>query len=542
MLALSFRFISGRYHATPWGHNVNEGKPEWPPSPWRIIRGIIATWKRTTPEVTDDDMSDILKEMLDEPIFSLPNATTSHTRHYMPWDKNWEKKRSAAKTKIFDAFVSVPRDEAVRVYWPDAGLDKSQRETLNSILEKMPYLGRAESWCDARVLDVSDELEVVEGKIVDENGEIVAGVRPIDNGRLSKKGEDSVRVLLPKKDIDMSANFDKDHPLLVSTSELKEDEYSIDPPAARWVSYARPKDCFKPEYEDSAKKIKSDNPTFIRFAVGSSVPPSITKTLQVAETSRAAAMSKYGGEEGKPSKVLSGKDEDGDPLKGQKHCFYLPTDEDGDGRIDHITLYAPMGFDREHVKSLYRMRKLYSSNLTKELDLVVLGKGDREDLVKTGTELVKSSKKWRSVTPFMLTRHPKEKGSGEWKTEPMPEGVEFEAPEDKGRFPTGDHMFLEYGIIPSKGKMKKEGPVAQLLLSLDRMGIPEPSVIKPLPEYRKNGKNKKWLEFKRYRHNGPKPAVGDCYGFELVFDKEVKGPITLGYGKHFGLGLFTAIE
>ena len=44
MLALSFTFPAGRYHATPWDRHVNEGAVAWPPEPWRLLRGLIATW------------------------------------------------------------------------------------------------------------------------------------------------------------------------------------------------------------------------------------------------------------------------------------------------------------------------------------------------------------------------------------------------------------------------------------------------------------------------------------------------------------------
>ena len=45
-LSIAVAFPAGRFHATPWGHHVNEGLPEWPPSPWRLLRALIATWKR----------------------------------------------------------------------------------------------------------------------------------------------------------------------------------------------------------------------------------------------------------------------------------------------------------------------------------------------------------------------------------------------------------------------------------------------------------------------------------------------------------------
>ena len=48
MLAIRFDFTANRYHATQWGRHVNEGVLEWPPSPWRILRAIVATWQTHT--------------------------------------------------------------------------------------------------------------------------------------------------------------------------------------------------------------------------------------------------------------------------------------------------------------------------------------------------------------------------------------------------------------------------------------------------------------------------------------------------------------
>jgi len=42
MITLAFHFPGGRYHATPWGHQVNEGLVEWPPSPWRLLRALLS--------------------------------------------------------------------------------------------------------------------------------------------------------------------------------------------------------------------------------------------------------------------------------------------------------------------------------------------------------------------------------------------------------------------------------------------------------------------------------------------------------------------
>ena len=43
MPILTFTFPGRRFHATPWGSHVNEGQVEWPPSPWRLCRALLAT-------------------------------------------------------------------------------------------------------------------------------------------------------------------------------------------------------------------------------------------------------------------------------------------------------------------------------------------------------------------------------------------------------------------------------------------------------------------------------------------------------------------
>ena len=121
MIALSFRFPAGRFHATPWGRHVNEGAPEWPPSPWRILRALVATWKR---KLNDDPSCDygcmerLLQKLAHPPVFILPPASTGHSRHFMPLKKGLDD-----RTLVFDAFVAVDKKRELIVMWPDASLD-----------------------------------------------------------------------------------------------------------------------------------------------------------------------------------------------------------------------------------------------------------------------------------------------------------------------------------------------------------------------------------------------------------------------------------
>src|SRR5262245_13878742 len=106
VVSLAIRFPAGRFHATPWGHHVNEGLPEWPPSPWRLLRAFVATWKRklSGESSVQTHLPPVLAELAKhKPAFVLPPATLGHTRHFMPL----KLLDPGDRTKVFDAFVSV---------------------------------------------------------------------------------------------------------------------------------------------------------------------------------------------------------------------------------------------------------------------------------------------------------------------------------------------------------------------------------------------------------------------------------------------------
>jgi CRISPR-associated protein Csb2 len=57
--------------------------------------------------------------------------------------------------------------------------------------------------------------------------------------------------------------------------------------------------------------------------------------------------------------AVVGKDAQGRPLReGHSHAFVLPADEDGDGRIDHVTIVAGRGFSPDEVAALDRLREI----------------------------------------------------------------------------------------------------------------------------------------------------------------------------------------
>src|SRR5213596_2975831 len=104
--------------------------------------------------------------------------------------------------------------------------------------------------------------------------------------------------------------------------------------------------------------------TIARYILHGAGLPLVEDTLPLAERARAQAMGlyskvrqrqRYGRDipadaEWYRSATLAGKDADGRPLEGHRHAFYLPTDEDDDGRLDHLTIVAEAGFDADEVR------------------------------------------------------------------------------------------------------------------------------------------------------------------------------------------------
>lgn len=507
--AIALAFPGGRFHATPWGHHVNEGLPEWPPSPWRLLRALVATWKRKLlPDaVGEGTMESLLGKLASPPLFMLPRATLGHTRHFMPWHKQWKPESPhAARTLVFDAFVALdPRDEVVFV-WSEVTLVNGERKAAEELLAHLHYFGRAESWCTARMAEPPPDTTCNCRPIDADTGEIPLGAEP-------------VQVLAPdpatwntwgygRKACRPSPPWN----LLAETADFHKERWS-DPPGSRWLTYLRPANAFAPK--PIPRPAAPASPVHVvRYALDGTVLPLLTETIYVAETARRYAQGNFGrlfGAESSP--VLSGKAVDGNRLSGHGHSFFLPTDEDGDGRLDHLTLFAAVGFgpDRE-LAALNDLHRMHGPGGT-ELRLLLLGWGSLADFASV--PLLAQAKAWRSITPYVPTRHYKRRGTKR----------------DTG----GEADFL--AVVLREDLNRRGLPNPADIRILDRCHVrPHGSAASPRRSFR-------WLQFRRERFTG-----NGCHGthpgtgFEVTFPQPVPGPLALGYGCHFGLGLFVPVH
>jgi CRISPR-associated protein Csb2 len=544
MIGIALRFPSGRFHATPWGRHVNEGAPEWPPSPWRLLRGLVATWKRKLASAPDQPLFEaVIRSMAEPPQFVLPPAATGHTRHYMP-------KRGPCETDspvmVFDAFVILPKEEEIVTLWPKLELPSEQNAALRALLEHLSTLGRGESWCAGRLLSQNEAARALErvncrqlNSIVDPGQEVVrilcaepeTAFTAERFWRVERRGKDKVKETRKR----VAPEYDPDWHLCAETLWLHEERWS-DPPGSQWVQYVRPRDCFKVAPTSVARRSPRAEHRFqvARFALDSTVLPLVTDTLRVAEDARRNIMGIFGrlfqnpdGSKG-ASAVFSGKDAEGRAREGHLHTYYLPTDENGDGHLDHLTLFAAEGFGDRELRVLDRLREIKSRERDESghpLRVLLLGFGHANDYHPGPLQ---PSREWISVTPFVAPRHPK------------PRGTKRDAPEVL-RNPSD---FLSAALLEEIERLFARRP------ELSRMTAAAVRVELLLDEagnFRlcRDARHLGWrpIQFRRFRQKpnddgGRRPAGA----FRLTFEASITGPIALGHSCHFGLGLFVPVQ
>lgn len=228
---------------------------------------------------------------------------------------------------------------------------------------------------------------------------------------------------------------------------------------------------------------------YVYYVCGEPLP--LLSAVLVTDSLRAALQSMYGRETGgRSSPFFSGKDEEGRPSRGgNRHAHFLLIDEDGDGMGEFLVVYAPdiemVSLEEEAAAiSLGIDGKLSIPGLTREgveLSLVHLG-----DPSGSCLSPFRRAKKWKTHTPMVLGRHPH----------------------------------------PSAGR---DLPEEQVRRELGEKGFPPPVGV----SVELAGKG--W-RIRRRR----KRLASDLFFHVLVeFGEEVQGPMFLGCGEHFGLGVLT---
>jgi CRISPR-associated protein Csb2 len=560
MIALRLRFPAGRYHATPWGRHVNEAAIAWPPEPVRILRALIACHHRKADKAqfSDEALADLIDALAGElPIYRLPPAVRAHTRHYMP--------APVEKTLVFDAFARFDADEPLFVGWPGISLSDQQRAHLDHLAVRLGYLGRAESWLEAELLEWNGEDANAKphdhdgegkGRASDPESCLVSLYAPLSPKAYRVRREQLIhdererrRAGWTKKARPTDKALEKDMrdflatlperlalALAIDTSALHQALWS-DPPACRRVLYAAP------ELESvwrgprrRTTRTRQDDPTVARFVIAGRPRPRIEDAVKIGELVRLAALAQFGWTrdettgrlQAKAPPVISGRGPGNHPLKDacHNHAFWLPEDADEDGEIDHIVVYARGGFNREVRTKLDQITKLWIERpgIPREEE-DVKAHGSRQEwrlaLERFGmpknfrnvSRILGNSRTWESKTPFLAAGHLKSRG-----------------------YPAEASRLLARRGFPEPTKITFLRP-------------PSPAVSEDGDPYAKDigvmirGRLRRAIHFHRFRSRGGERQPDTIGTFlRLEFAEPVEGPLALGYACHFGLGLFVAAE
>jgi CRISPR-associated protein Csb2 len=519
---LQLRFPGGQYHATPWGHHVNEGLVEWPPSPWRLLRALLATgfakcgWPSEGPPLTARRLVESLAGHL--PVFALPSVALAHSRHYVD--------AAGKKPLILDTWARVEAaDEPLEVSW-DIDLPPDERALLAELAPLLGYLGRAESWVVAQLAQrptrapncfpasedgprdlgfeavrvlCSQSAEAYSAWYSKRTSHIDSEWPAPPGKKLpAKQSKERAKALLPYPADLLAA-------MCAETGWLQKHGWSA-APGSREVTYWRRTDAFvarppmpRPQPDESLATI-----ALVALATPSrnlSALPSVVRTFpqgRLFHRALAAVLNRVNAKSA--STCLLGRVDDEPARHGHKHAHLLHLDLDDDQRLDHALVWAPMGLDSEARDVLRAVRRTWMKGGVGELQVALAAIGSpaliRPLHERLGTTLLRTlgppggAVVWRSATPFVPPRFTKKQG--------------------------------------------KDSLVGQVQEGLARRGLPAASV--EVLDRRAD----LTLSFRHFILHDQRmsPPMATTYALRLTFASPVEGPVCLGYGSHYGLGRF----
>ena len=212
--------------------------------------------------------------------------------------------------------------------------------------------------------------------------------------------------------------------------------------------------------------------------------PHVHRTLPQAELFHQAIVGRVGRGRRVDCPELTGHDRFGQPLSdGHRHAHILPLDLDGDQHLDHVLIWAPMGLGDAAQRAIRSLKRTWTKGGVGDLQVALVGRGGLGALKNLPEPLRHQAGRLLAADAHKMAA--------------------------VGRNITGAKTwvsltpFVPPRFVKRRGRNTIEG---QVQAELESRGLP--------------------------------PPVDVGYALRITWDDPVRGPIALGYGCHFGLGLF----
>lgn len=491
-VVLRQRFMMGRFHATPWRANpFADPHGEWPPSPWRLARAIVARWhqlRREEPGHEESELDALVRVLaVSRVAFYLPLTASrgSGIRQYHPAEfkkvppaKKEPGLKTYSRTLFPDHWWSLPEDDPVYWFLDGAEWTDPLLRTLESCLARMAYFGRAESLVEVDRVPPQPELVP--------NAELLAN---------RESGAVPVLAWTPETTrADLEAGTDDESVRGVTL-----------PPGARWRFARRPPPA--PRTERPRPSVSRTPVSLLQFAIGCAVEPPASAVVRLTTRLRGRAVrvlaARLSGsrdatwltvDSATREKLagLVGKDAEGHPLLGYRHAAYVVWWEDE--RPSRLLVWRSEPFRADEQWALLKAAEWdlpwSYGNSRWSVRLVPL---DRAVGAPRGFDGSRATR-WETVTPYVPLRH----------------------------------------VLGRNGRIKPgESIEAQIQRDLAARGLPDRVALDVY--------GTSWVAVHVARRATQAEVTRRGYRLTLRFDLPVPGPLLLGHSSAFGLGLVRPI-
>jgi CRISPR-associated protein Csb2 len=508
-IILKQNFPLGRFHANPWrAFAFDDPHGEWPPSPWRLLRAILARSFQLSRE-RENPADNTLREQLVRNFsasgisWKLPDQSWRGPglQQYQPAEfkksppaasKPGEKTYNTTKNKDNFWLISTENDA---LYWVLETKENNENNTtdwsaellahLDDCLSRMTYFGRAES------------ITTIERLRGGEHG------GPAPNCiLLEKRTASSVPVLCPLPGATLENLICKTDDDAVANSTT--------PPGAIWQYAERPSPVKTIRKQPPRKELPPAQ--ILQFAIGGRVFPPLKYLIRITEKFRGIALRQIARQQTAdrnakfsdlPPEIrakfslLTGKDIDGAALGGHHHAafFLIPDTEEKPSRL---VCWRKEPFSTEEQNAF-----LAAAEAPLAWDF----------------------------------------GSDDWKLRLVPLPAETPLPPDKNIFAQSTIWETLIPFVPPlhvfgrNGKPKAGCEIeTQIKKMLDKRHLPaaEVSILTP------PNAPAQWIKVHRPHRSRDEQTNDDKRAFQirLTFAAPFSGPLFLGHSAHFGLGLF----